>query len=138
MTLPESRHGMGTSPIIVGDLVILNCFGFENDPHLLALNKYNGKIVWKQSTSGNEEGATLMGVTIPPDSYSTPVIHQDQIIIYRSKDLILQARLLISRAKTATERRQIQTRWREIMERAAKLNPRDPYVIQSRPALQNR
>jgi len=87
MTLPESRHGMGTSPIIVGDLVILNCFGFENDPHLLALNKYNGKMVWKQSTSGNEEGATLLGVTIPPDSYSTPVIHQDQIIIYRSKDL---------------------------------------------------
>lgn len=87
MPPPESRHGMGASPIIVGDLVILNCFGFENDPHLLALNKYDGNMVWKHSASGNEEGATLLGITIPPDSYSTPVIHQDQIIIYRSKDL---------------------------------------------------
>jgi outer membrane protein assembly factor BamB len=79
MPIPKSRHGMGTSPVISGDLVILNCFGHENDPCLLAINKYNGETVWKYSWSV-EEGAGV-------DSYSTPVIYKDQIIIYRSADV---------------------------------------------------
>ena len=43
MPIPKSIHGMGTSPIITGDLVILNCFGYQNHPCLLAINKYNGE-----------------------------------------------------------------------------------------------
>jgi outer membrane protein assembly factor BamB len=72
--VPESQHGMGTSPIIHKDLVILNCFGHQNDPCLLALNKYDGEIVWKHSTS--DQGGS------PPDSYSTPIIYLEQVIIY--------------------------------------------------------
>jgi len=79
MPSPESRHGMGSSPIISGDLVILNCFGHGNDPCLLAVNKYDGKISWKHSIPLNENEEV--------DSYSTPVIYKDQVIIYRSKDL---------------------------------------------------
>ena len=79
MAVPESVHGMGTSPVISGDLVILNCFGNNNDPSLLALNKYDGKITWKHTSPVQEDEVV--------DSYSTPVVYYDRIIIYRSKDV---------------------------------------------------
>ncbi len=79
MPIPESRHGMGTSPAIAGDLLILNCFGHKNDPCLLAIDKYNGETVWKYSWPVDEGGWA--------DSYSTPVVHEDQVIIYRSADI---------------------------------------------------
>ncbi len=53
MPIPVTRHGMGTSPIIKDDLVILNCFGVHSPPYLLAVNKYDGKTVW--STLGNPD-----------------------------------------------------------------------------------
>ena len=74
MPIPNSRHEMGTSPIITGDLVILNCIGDQNDPRLLAINKYDGSIVWKNSLEKLKNR----------DSYSTPVIYKDEIIIYAS------------------------------------------------------
>ena len=42
MSLPKSYNdnGIGTSPVITGNMVILNCFGYMNDPCLLAINKY--------------------------------------------------------------------------------------------------
>lgn len=79
MSIPKSKHGMGTSPVISGKLVIMNCFGHENDPCLLAINKYNGETVWKYSWP-IKEGERA-------DSYSTPVIYKDQIIIYRTADV---------------------------------------------------
>ncbi len=79
MPIPESRHGMGTSPVIYGNLVVMNCFGHVNDPCLLAINKYNGETVWKYSWPIEDGERT--------DSYSTPVIYKDQIIIYRTADV---------------------------------------------------
>ncbi|MFC2116543.1 PQQ-binding-like beta-propeller repeat protein [Bacteroidota bacterium] len=75
--VPKSRHGMGTSPIVTGDLVILNCIGHQNDPRLLAINKYDGSTVWKHSLP---EQDNYRG-----DSYSTPVIYKDRVIIYGSE-----------------------------------------------------
>jgi len=72
--VPVSNHGMGTSPIVTGDLVILNCFGDQNDPRLLAINKHDGSSVWKHSLP-KQEGR---------DSYSSPVIYKDEVIIYAS------------------------------------------------------
>jgi len=74
MPIPKSRHEMGTSPVISGDLVILNCIGDQNDPRLLAINKHDGSIVWKHSLPELKNR----------DSYSTPVIYKDEIIIYAS------------------------------------------------------
>jgi len=74
MPIPNSRHEMGTSPIIKGDLVILNCIGDQNDPRLLAINKYDGSIEWKHSLEKPKNR----------DSFSTPVIYKDEIIIYAS------------------------------------------------------
>jgi outer membrane protein assembly factor BamB len=81
MTVPKSynNNGIGTSPIIAGDLVILNCFGHLNDPCLLAINKYDGKTIWEY-TLPNKEGYS-------GNSSSTPVIYKDQVIIYRSADV---------------------------------------------------
>jgi outer membrane protein assembly factor BamB len=76
MPIPKSRHEMGTSPVVAGDLVILNCFGDQNDPRLLAINKYNGNQVWTHSLPKPENYIR--------DSYSTPVIYKDEIIIYAS------------------------------------------------------
>ena len=79
MAIPESMHGMGTSPVISGDLVLLNCFGHNNDPSLLALNKYDGKITWKHTSPVQEDESV--------NSYSTPIVYNDRIIIYRSNDV---------------------------------------------------
>jgi outer membrane protein assembly factor BamB len=79
--VPKSRHGMGTSPIVTGNLVILNCFGDLNDPRLLAINKYDGSTIWKYSLPKPEPNANIR------DSYSTPVIYKDQVIIYASDDV---------------------------------------------------
>jgi len=75
--VPNSRHEMGTSPIIAGDLVVLNCTGDQNDPRLLAINKHDGSIVWKHSLPELKNR----------DSYSTPVIYKDEIIIYASDNV---------------------------------------------------
>jgi len=74
MPIPRSRHEMGTSPIISGDLVILNCIGDQNYPRLLAINKHDGSIAWKHSLPELKNR----------DSYSTPVIYKNEIIIYAS------------------------------------------------------
>jgi outer membrane protein assembly factor BamB len=81
ITLPKSYNdnGIGTSPVLTGDMVILNCFGHMNDPRLLAINKYNGKIIWEYSLP-NKEGYS-------GNSSATPVIYKDQVIIYRSADV---------------------------------------------------
>ncbi|MGW8315047.1 MAG: outer membrane protein assembly factor BamB family protein [Bacteroidales bacterium] len=79
MPVPETVHGMGTSPVITGELVLLNLLGQINDPCLLALDKSKGTVVWKY-TSESAEGEWV-------DSYSTPVIYRDRVIIYRSRDI---------------------------------------------------
>jgi len=81
MPVPKSYNdnGIGTSPVIAGNLVILNCFGHMNDPRLLAVNKFDGKTIWEYSLP-NKEGYS-------GNSSSTPVIYKDQVIIYRSADV---------------------------------------------------
>lgn len=77
--IPKSRHGMGTSPIVTGDLVILNCLGHQNDPRILAVNKYNGSVVWKYAMPFKQNYGG--------DSYSTPVVFKNQVIVYASEDV---------------------------------------------------
>jgi outer membrane protein assembly factor BamB len=77
--VPKSRNGMGTSPIVTGDLVILNCLGYQNDPRILAINKLNGSIVWKYSLQ--------LLKAYGGDSFSTPVVYKNQVIIYASEDV---------------------------------------------------
>jgi outer membrane protein assembly factor BamB len=77
--LAVSRHGMGTSPIVSGDLVILNFLGQWSDPRILAVNKYDGDIVWKYSVPKTDDYST--------DSYATPIIYNDQVIINTTNEI---------------------------------------------------
>ena len=46
LPVPVTQHGAGTSPVLAGDLVILNC-DQDAGSYLLAVNKLDGRMVWK-------------------------------------------------------------------------------------------
>jgi outer membrane protein assembly factor BamB len=46
LNTPEVEWGVGASPIVEGDLLILNC-DQDLDAYLLAVNKHTGKTVWR-------------------------------------------------------------------------------------------
>jgi outer membrane protein assembly factor BamB len=43
----ESQHGNGGSPVLYGDLLIVNCDGNYDEAFVAALDKHTGKIRWK-------------------------------------------------------------------------------------------
>ena len=74
MPLPIG-NGHCTSPIIFGDLVILNHEELRNS-FLLGVDRESGKIVWKQSRKGRYA------------SQSTPIIWEKQLVIHRNKKIV--------------------------------------------------
>jgi outer membrane protein assembly factor BamB len=75
-TLPipmlKTHHGSGASPVLSGDLLIVNRDAMQGG-YLLAIDKKTGKAVWKtEYTTGRVE------------SYSTPLVWRDQLILHRS------------------------------------------------------
>ena len=48
LPIPRAGFGPGTSPVVIGDLVLLN--GQGKDQHLLAVNARTGKMAWKTET----------------------------------------------------------------------------------------
>lgn len=62
LPMPKNRHGTGSSPIVVGDLVILCCDqGMLLRPQgsfLLAVNRKTGKQVWRTARPFNSAGWT--------------------------------------------------------------------------------
>jgi outer membrane protein assembly factor BamB len=73
MPVPQTRNGSGTSPIVAGDLVLLNR-EVPQDSHLLAVNKLSGEVVWKHPH--------LFAPGILNEGYATPVIWKDQVILH--------------------------------------------------------
>ncbi|HTB14547.1 MAG TPA: PQQ-binding-like beta-propeller repeat protein [Bryobacteraceae bacterium] len=71
--MPKTHHGSGASPVLAGDLVILNHDAMQGG-YLLALNRDSGTQAWKQPypASGRVE------------SYSTPIVWHDQLILHRA------------------------------------------------------
>jgi outer membrane protein assembly factor BamB len=79
---------MGTSPIVTGDLVILNFLGQWNDPRILAVNKYNGNIIWKYSAPKIDNYRTdSYEIWNNTDSYATPIIYNDQVTINTNNEI---------------------------------------------------
>jgi outer membrane protein assembly factor BamB len=72
MPVPETIDGSGTSPILAGELLILNRDEFK-EPSLIAVDRKSGKTVWKHPH--------------PPApgsvSHATPVLLQQQIVLHR-------------------------------------------------------
>lgn len=48
LPLPKTGYGTATSPILFGDLVVLDCDGNEGNSYLLAVNRTTGQTVWKK------------------------------------------------------------------------------------------
>jgi outer membrane protein assembly factor BamB len=73
MPVPVTRNGSGTSPVVTGDVVLLNR-DQENDPHLLAVNKATGEVVWKHPH--------LFAGGFHTEGYATPILWNGQVILH--------------------------------------------------------
>ena len=73
MPVAETLDGSGTSPILAGELLILNRDEFK-EPFLLAVDRKSGKTVWKQPHQPAQGSM----------SQATPVLLPQQIVLHRS------------------------------------------------------
>lgn len=64
LAVPRMADGMGTSPIVAGDLVLLHCESPPN-PCLLAVDRRTGRIVWR-----HDRLPSVLGIP----SHATPVL----------------------------------------------------------------
>ena len=73
LPMPKTHHGSGASPILAGELLIVNHDAMQ-DGYLVALDRATGKQVWKQAYphSGRVE------------SYSTAIAWHEQLIVHRA------------------------------------------------------
>ena len=74
LAMPKTHHGSGASPILAGDLLIVNHDAIQ-DGYLLAVDRRTGKEAWKQPYSV-QRGRV--------ESYSTPVVWRDQLVLHRA------------------------------------------------------
>ncbi len=72
--MPKTHHGSGASPILAGDLLILNHDAMQGG-YLLAVDRTTGKQVWKHD---------YPQVRGRVESYSTPIVWHDQLILHRA------------------------------------------------------
>ena len=79
LPIPNTRHGMGTSPIVSGELVILNNDD-QNNPNIMAVDRHSGRMIWKQPQ--------LILSKTGQECYSTPVLWQNQLIVYRHGEIV--------------------------------------------------
>ena len=74
LPMPKTHHGSGASPILAGDLLIINHDAMQGG-YLLAVDRRAGKEVWKQPYPV-QRGRV--------ESYSTPVVWRDQLVLHRA------------------------------------------------------
>lgn len=55
LAIPVTQHGAGTSPVLAGDLLVLNC-DQDVGSYLLAVNKHTGETVWRVDRTGFQRG----------------------------------------------------------------------------------
>jgi outer membrane protein assembly factor BamB len=82
MPLPveNKSQGSGTSPILVGDALVLSRDD-SPDAYLLAVDRRTGKTIWKQSFD-HADGFGGAANT------STPVLLKDDIVVHRSSEVV--------------------------------------------------
>jgi outer membrane protein assembly factor BamB len=74
LAMPKTHHGSGASPILAGDLLIINHDAMSGG-YLLAVDRRSGKEVWKQ---------VYPVVKGRVESYSTPIVRGEQLILHRA------------------------------------------------------
>ena len=76
----QVRFGSGTSPVLVGDMLVLNRDTIAN-PSMLAVDRRAGTIKWQVAREA------VTGI-VPHSSYSTPVVAGDEIIVHSMHNVI--------------------------------------------------
>jgi outer membrane protein assembly factor BamB len=71
LTIPKTHHGSGASPVLAGDLIIIN-HDAQQGGYLLAVDRRTGKEVWKEPFPSRIE------------SYSTPIVWGDHLVLHRA------------------------------------------------------
>jgi outer membrane protein assembly factor BamB len=83
---PKAMFGTASSPIVVGELVILNS-DHQPEPFLLAVNRKTGNTVWKHAY-----GRPFEGFPRARETYSTPLVHRqagvDELILHANRRLV--------------------------------------------------
>jgi outer membrane protein assembly factor BamB len=74
MPLVTVPFGSGTSPIVVGDRVIVSRQE-PKDPFIAALDRKTGKVLWKQPYE-------IVRMPIAFGSHSTPLVVRDQVVVH--------------------------------------------------------
>jgi outer membrane protein assembly factor BamB len=74
LPMPKTHHGSGASPILAGDLLILNHDAMQAG-YLLAVDRRTGKEAWRQEYPA-QRGRV--------ESYSTPIVFHDQVVLHRA------------------------------------------------------
>jgi outer membrane protein assembly factor BamB len=72
LAMPKTHHGSGASPVLAGDLLIINHDAMSGG-YLLAIDRKTGKEVWKQMYQGGRV-----------ESYSTPMVWHEQLVLHRA------------------------------------------------------
>ena len=57
------RHGPGGSPALVGDRLIINCDGYD-EQFVVALDKHTGEVLWKKPRDGRQAYCTPLAITV--------------------------------------------------------------------------
>jgi outer membrane protein assembly factor BamB len=78
LPVAQTRFGSGTSPIVAGELVVLNR-ETGSEAYLLAVDRRTGKTVWKQQHVPTPQGAG--------ECYATPVVWQQQVVVHRAGEV---------------------------------------------------
>jgi len=79
LPIPSTKeYGAASSPIVIGNLVILNRDEL-NDPYLLAVDCHTGKTMWKQV----QPSRAL--------NYSTPIVWGEQLVVHRAYEIVAHA-----------------------------------------------
>jgi outer membrane protein assembly factor BamB len=79
LPVPHVRFGSGASPIVVGDLVILNR-DESGGSNALAVDRRDGRTIWTKS----QATTSPLGAS----SYSTPVAWRDQVVFHRVDEIV--------------------------------------------------
>jgi outer membrane protein assembly factor BamB len=80
LPLPKMRYGVGTSPVVAGELVLLNRDEQET-AFLTALDRKTGKEVWKTVNPAGQSGGG-------GESYATPVVWKGHVVLHRAGEVV--------------------------------------------------
>jgi outer membrane protein assembly factor BamB len=78
LPIPKARHGLATSPIVTGEVVILNNDDL-NGAYIMAVDRRSGQVAWKKPQPRLSK--------MPQECYATPVVWRNQIILYRRGEI---------------------------------------------------